>query len=141
MKKFILMLLALGTTTAIMAQRGQNAYHGGEYGSNAYHDDYASDQGYTTTTYSNNYGRQGRNGYYNGGTIRYRGGQACAPRRAPRTRVRWEYSNCGRFRFRVCETGYWQPYRYVYRGGRRCRVGGGITWRQTSRRRYAVRGW
>lgn len=107
MKKLLLILLTLGTTTAF-AQYGNNAYYGGNTDPNAY-------TGYTpnpTPTYSTGdaYGSNG-------------------------SRIRWEASPCGTFRWRIEETSCWVPGAWVYTNGCRRWVDGYFAWTPSCRSR------
>lgn len=118
MKKLLLILLTLGTGT-LFAQVAHNGYYGGDHVGNGY--------AATTTTY-NSHGNYGNNTYYNGAVSHT--APACAP-----TRVRWETSPCGTYRWKIVESSYWVPGAYVYTNGCRRWNDGYYGWRQTCRTR------
>lgn len=148
MKKIILILAALGFTTSIAsAQYATNSYY--DDGGNTVHDDgyntsYSNGGGgeYGTNEYYNgNNGNNYNNGYnnsYNSGTITYNGSASCSNNNS-RRRVRWEYSSCGTYKWRIVETGYYAPGRYVNRRGCRRWVAGGWNWRHVSRKKVYTR--
>lgn len=85
------------------------------------------------------YGQCGTNAYYGGGTS-YVGGGGCAtpvyaPACAP-SRVRWEISPCGNYRYYVQEVSYWVPGQWVYYNGCRTWNDGYYGWRCTNRTQY-----
>lgn len=113
MKKLLFVLLTL-SATATFAQYGNNAYYGGNMDPNAY-----TGVNHTYTTPGNGYGT---NAYYNGGN---NGG----------TRVRWETSPCGTFRWQIQETSCWVPGAWAYTNGCRNWVPGYYAWTPVCRTR------
>lgn len=115
---------------------GVNEYRGSQNG-RYYRGGNRNYRGNRTTTY-----RGGTNRYYGSGTT-YRGGvtrSSCAPRQ----RIRWEYSPCGTYKYRITERSTWNTGRWVYNGGcRRWIEPTWSSWHVVCRDRYVVRscGW
>lgn len=110
MKKLILILLTLGTTSAF-AQYGNNAYYGGN-----------TNTGYTGTTYTGGSTTASYSGGYN--TVNDGG-----------TRIRFEASPCGTFQWRIEETSYWVPGAWSYVNGCQTWVNPYMAWTPVYRTR------
>ncbi|MEM6269605.1 MAG: hypothetical protein AAF998_09215 [Bacteroidota bacterium] len=140
MKHIIILIAALATSVTFAQAQGGVGYVESGYN---YSTGTSYSGGVVTHSRGGNYG-------YNQGHVRgrrnvvvrrnvVRGNAACAP--APRQRVRFIWSDCGTFQWRLVESPRWIAPRVVYRNGCRRRVAGYYDWRCTSRTRvYASRG-
>jgi hypothetical protein len=151
MKNIIILFAAIATTVTMAHAQGGVGYVESGY-------NYSTNTSYSGQVVTHS--RGGGNWGYNDGAVRgrrgnvyrgrnrgvVRGGAACAP--APRQRVRFIWSDCGSFQWRLVERPIWVAPRTVWRNGCRRQVAGYYDWRCTSRTRvYASnrgprgRGW
>ena len=140
--------LLLTSATMMFAQRGSNGYHGGHRGGNGYQSN--GSVGYNSGAAQGTYRYdRGHNGYNRGGTVRYNNGRnyrgSCNARGyvntwdcAPRQRVIWEYSDCGRYKWRLTQRGTYREGRWVYRRGCRTWVEPSWCWNTVRRQRYCI---
>ena len=129
--------LLLTSATLMFAQRGHNNYRGGQRGGNGYHSN--GSVGYNAGGSSGAY-------HYDRGPQRNRraparinagrgfaNGYVRHTNFGPRQRVIWEYSDCGRYRWRCTQRGIYQPGYWAFRRG--CRTWVDPYWGWTTPRR------
>jgi hypothetical protein len=119
MKKLMLILITIGTTT-LFAQHGTNSYYGGAANTNT--------NAYVGVNAGVHVG-VGVGVSTGGGAVVTNCAPApvatCAPQQR---RVRWEDSPCGTFRWRIEEVSYWVPGQWTYYNGYRTWTDGYMAW-------------
>ena len=119
---------------------GVNEYRGG--GSNHYRGGNHNYRGNSRHVRTNT--RHVRTNQRWGSTTTVRGGVSTRTNWAPRQRVRWEYSPCGTYRYRITERCDYRPGRWVYTNGcRRWVEPAWSSWHVVCRDRFVVNscGW
>lgn len=159
---FFLAILLTGTLG--YSQMASNGYHSSNSGRNTYRGESGQRYQNQGRNYRNDSRRTDRRGYdsrydnrrgnvgYNSGArqgrrysqtyrgqgngVRYQGGVSSS---RFQNRVRWEYSSCGRYKYRVEERGSWCEGRYVYRNGCRRWIEPAWNWNTVCRTRVVIR--
>lgn len=152
MKKISFVFAFLLTATLSFAQMGYNSgAHGprGNVGVNEYR---GGNQGASNRYYGGNQNyRGGQRGVVRGGqrgnvrygsTTTFRGGVVNAACPAPRQRIRWEYSPCGTYKYRITERCNYNQGGWVWVNGcRRWSEPTWSAWHVVCRDRIVIRGW